>query len=212
VRKSALFVVPALAAAALLLILLLGRKDRAHDNGAPLPESRIRPVPPEPPPPVPPVENPAAAATRLFTCASDKAAQGHYREAVADFDRAIGLRPDWMEAYYSRGVSRMLLNDYAGAITDYDRAIELKGGGAEAYYNRALARSALGKDKEALSDYDHAIRERNTWPEAYYNRALLKHKLGDRAGAGEDARQALQLAPANWPSRPAVEKLLSTGR
>jgi len=109
-------------------------------------------------------------------------------------------------------VSRMLLKDYAGAVSDYDRAIEIKGGGAEAYYNRALARSALGKDREALSDYDRAIREQNTWPEAYYNRAFLREKLGDRAGAREDGRQALRIAPADWPSRAALLDLLSADR
>jgi tetratricopeptide (TPR) repeat protein len=195
----------------LLVIALVGRKERPHDDRPSLPEKRTR-VPDPPPAPEPPRESSAEAASRFFKSGSDNAAQGHYREAVADFDRALELRPDWTEAYYSRGVSRMLLKDCAGAIEDYDRAINLKGGGAEAYYNRALARSALGKDKEALSDYDHAIRERNDWPEAYYNRAFLREKLGDRAGVREDARKALEIAPAAWPSRPAVEKLLSSNR
>ena len=64
--------------------------------------------------------------------------QGDYRGAIADYDRAIELRPDYAEAYYLRGSAKMGLGDYRGAIADYDRAIELDPKDAGAYYDRGM--------------------------------------------------------------------------
>lgn len=48
-----------------------------------------------------------------------------YIGAIADYSKAIELKPDNADAYYNRGNSKILLKDYNGAITDYSKAIEL---------------------------------------------------------------------------------------
>ena len=45
-----------------------------------------------------------------------------FREAVADFDRAVALRPGSTLAIYRRGVAKHCLGDLDGAIADYDLA------------------------------------------------------------------------------------------
>ncbi len=65
------------------------------------------------------------------------AALGNTEEALADYDKAIELDPEYPSAYYSRGNLRRKLRDFDGAVEDYSRAIELKDDHAEALTNRA---------------------------------------------------------------------------
>ena len=45
---------------------------------------------------------------------------GDYHGAIADYSRAIELKPDEAEVYFLRGVAKEGLGDYDGAIADYD--------------------------------------------------------------------------------------------
>ena len=58
--------------------------------------------------------------------ADSKAELGKHAGAIADYDRAIALKPDTPEVYYNRGHSKAELGNHADAIDDYDRAIALK--------------------------------------------------------------------------------------
>lgn len=46
-------------------------------------------------------------------------------EAIAAYSQAIGLHPDYAEAYYNRGLAYLLSGNYAAAIPDLSRAGEL---------------------------------------------------------------------------------------
>ena len=52
--------------------------------------------------------------------------KGDYDRAIADYDRAIQLKPDYADAYVGRGVAYGEKGDYDRAIADFDRAIQLK--------------------------------------------------------------------------------------
>jgi tetratricopeptide (TPR) repeat protein len=59
-----------------------------------------------------------------------------YEQAIADFDRAIVLDPDYAKPYNNQGVAYRNLGDYERALTDYDRAIALDPDYGSAYRNR----------------------------------------------------------------------------
>ena len=67
--------------------------------------------------------------------------KGDAERAIADYTRAIALRPNYPKAYNSRGVVYMS-HGYGGAkaVADFDRAIALKPDFRYAYINRANAR------------------------------------------------------------------------
>ncbi len=74
-----------------------------------------------------------------------------YREAVADFSRAIAIYPfDFI--YGNRATAYYFLGEYQYALRDFDRAIELDPDNANSYYGRAMTYRILGDFKAAQDD------------------------------------------------------------
>jgi tetratricopeptide (TPR) repeat protein len=74
-----------------------------------------------------------------------------YDKALYDYDQAITLNPDYVPAYYSRGVVYTDLQRYDEALRDYDQAITLNPDYVDAYLNLGIILSRdLGKLHEAL--------------------------------------------------------------
>ena len=130
-----------------------------------------------------------------FEWGNEKFMQGDYHGAMADFDRAIELNPNYAEACFSRGVAKFMQRDYRGAIADCDRAIELKPDYVAAYYNRGGAKSALDDERGAKEDYDLAIELDPDNTVAYTLRGGAKSALGDHDGAIADCDRAIELTP-----------------
>ena len=47
-------------------------------------------------------------------------------KALRQFDMAIGVKADYMEAYYNRGLCNEILEKYNEAIADYNQALTFK--------------------------------------------------------------------------------------
>ena len=60
-------------------------------------------------------------------------------EALASYDKAIALKPDYAVAHNNRGNTLMDLKRPAEALASYDKAIALKPDVAEAHNNRGNA-------------------------------------------------------------------------
>ena len=60
-------------------------------------------------------------------------------EALASYDRALALKPDYAEAFYNRGNALQELKRTDEAVASYDRALALKPDYAEAHSNRGVA-------------------------------------------------------------------------
>jgi len=67
--------------------------------------------------------------------------------AIADYDRAISIKPDYAGAYNNRGIARHEQKQLDEAIADFDKAISMKPDYAEPYWNKALT-LLLGGDLE----------------------------------------------------------------
>jgi regulator of sirC expression with transglutaminase-like and TPR domain len=77
-----------------------------------------------------------------------------YDKALAAYDRAIELDPEYTPAIAGRGDVNRLAGHHIEAIDDLSRALDLHPGLSAAYISRARAYYALGRYSEALHSYD----------------------------------------------------------
>jgi ankyrin repeat protein len=139
-------------------------------------------------------------------------------KAIADFTKAIQLKPDYAEAYYERGSTKFLadVGDVRGAFADFTRAIQLKPDYAFAYSNRASARMHWKDFDGAIADYTKAIELRSDvkWLANFFDaRGRIKGLKGDLAGEAADRAEAVRLyalAKAQAPSEAKQAALGST--
>lgn len=77
----------------------------------------------------------------------------NYNLAIQDFNQAIEIDPNYIEAYNNRGFTKSVLGDYLAAIDDYNIAIEINAYYPNAFYNRGVAKQAIGDIKGAINDW-----------------------------------------------------------
>ena len=123
-----------------------------------------------------------------------KSLLGEHEGALADYDEAIRLKPNYAETYHNQGQTNTLLGEHERALADYDEAIRLKPDYVEAYINRGPTNLILGKYAEALMDLNEVIRLQPNFAYAFVNRAEAKVNLNRIDEARSDFQTALELA------------------
>lgn len=93
-------------------------------------------------------------ARRYFSL--ENATKDSYQK-IEYYTDAIALNPEYVSAFYSRGLIRYNLEQYEEAIKDYNRCIRLDPDYALAYNNRGAAKEKLGHLESARKDYKKAI-------------------------------------------------------
>ena len=121
--------------------------------------------------------------------------KGDLDRSIADYDKAIQLKPDFAEAYSFRGVAHYDKGDLDHAIADYDKAIQLKPDLAAVYFFRGNAYYDKGDLNRAMADYDKAIQLKPDYAEAYIRRGTAYLDKDDLDRAIADFDKAMQLKP-----------------
>ena len=116
-------------------------------------------------------------------------------KAREDYEKAIAVNPDYVNAYNNRGNIKSKQKDYDGAMADYNRAINLNGQLVEAHFNRGIARENLGDLSGAIEDFNRAIELDSEYGDAYFRRGNLRERLGDYPGALSDFDRVLAIDP-----------------
>ncbi len=124
-------------------------------------------------------------------------ALGRLEEALAAFERACALKPDYAEALNNAGNALVSLGRPAEALDRYRRALELGLRSATLHVNRGIALQGLGRPDEALAAFDEALAMAPDSPDALANRGEALRRLGRYREALESLDRALALAPAH---------------
>jgi len=77
--------------------------------------------------------------------------------AIADFNAAININPNFAAAYNNRGSAVQAKGDYDRAIADYSEAIRIDPNYAVAYSNRGNLFEAQGRREDAIADFLRAL-------------------------------------------------------
>ncbi len=114
-------------------------------------------------------------------------------KALAAYDRAIALKPDFVEAYHNRASGLQQLGKYKKAIIDLEQAIGLDPDSAELHYKRGCTKGSSNQSESAIADFDKAIKLNPNYAEAYCCRGLMKSGLGEYKSAIADFDKAIEL-------------------
>lgn len=115
------------------------------------------------------------------------------QKAVEYLTEAIGLQPDFANAYAARGNAYSNLKQYQPALEDYNKAIQLKPDNSFFFNNRGNIYKDLDQNKQSIEDYNEAIRLKPDDVTAYYNRGNIYFIQGDKETGCSDAQKACEL-------------------
>ena len=128
--------------------------------------------------------------------------QGKLDIAFMDFKNAIGLNPDYPEAYVNRSDIYRVRGKLDSAIRDCDSALKYKPNYPEAYINRGIARANIGLTKgdmgeidSAMGDFKRAVHLDNNLPNVYANMGNIYDMKGKTDSAIFCYTKAIKLDP-----------------
>ncbi len=100
---------------------------------------------------------PPSTAEQFIASATANYALEQYDDALADYNRALELRPDYPAALNNRGIINSEMERYDEALADFNRALELRPDFPEALYNLACLFSLTDRPDEAIYNLEKAI-------------------------------------------------------
>jgi tetratricopeptide (TPR) repeat protein len=122
---------------------------------------------------------------------------GQYDEAVAHFEKALAIDPNFPLALLTMGVTRAKQGRTTEAIDFYHRAIRVSPNLQQAHAGLGLALLRQRKIEEAAKELREAARLDPTDAETRTNLALVLAEMGQIAEGMEAAQEAVRLTPNN---------------
>ncbi len=116
-------------------------------------------------------------------------------EAMAQYRRALELRPQNAGAHYSFGVFLAGQGQLDEAIAHFNEALRLKPDFAQAHNNLGAALASQGRLAEADHHFERALQISPDYAEARYNHAKTLLALGRAREAVREYRETLRLNP-----------------
>lgn len=117
--------------------------------------------------------------------------QGQLDQALADYDQALGIDPDFVPALVGRGASWVAAKDFDKAIVDLDRAARLKPKDPDIFVNLAVAWRNKHDFDRAILNANHALELKPGMPTALISRASALLAKQDYKAALADYDAAL---------------------
>ena len=121
--------------------------------------------------------------------------QGKLDDAVAHYQRALVLKPDYAEAHNNLGNVLKEQGKRGDAVAHYQRALALKPNYAEAHNNLANTLAAQGNLSDAVAHYQRALSLKADYAEAHNNLGNALKEQGKLAAAVTSYERALALKP-----------------
>ncbi|PKN05911.1 MAG: hypothetical protein CVU72_07165, partial [Deltaproteobacteria bacterium HGW-Deltaproteobacteria-7] len=127
--------------------------------------------------------------------ASALVGKGEFAEAIAHYNKAIGITANYAGDYLGRGAAYDKLHQHQRAIENYSEAIRLQPELFLAYYSRGNDYNELGRYQLAVEDFNKTILLKPDDIDAYNSRGSVYFKLGLYQRAFEDFNEAIRLKP-----------------
>ena len=115
-----------------------------------------------------------AQALRHFIHANECYAHERMAHALAGYDCAVTLNPQFAYAFNNRGNTLLALNQAEQALESYDRALAIDPDFLDPLTNRGLALQKLGRTQEVIQSLERVIACTPQNPEAHLNLGLMR--------------------------------------
>ncbi len=123
--------------------------------------------------------------------------KGKVEEAIAHFQKALQINPNYAEAHYNLGNVLLHKGSVDEAIIHYQRALQIKPDYAEDCYNLGAALIKRGSVDDAIANYRMALQIKPNFAEAHYNLGNVLLQKGNLDEAIAHYQRALQINPDN---------------
>ncbi len=138
----------------------------------------------------------------------EKLSPGAYQEAMAHFNRAIQIWPEYSEAYLNRAVAEHDQSHPAAALADLEEALDLDPDSTRAYNERGQIFLENGDTQRAIQEFSRSLQVTPTI-DGHYQRGAAYEKLGDHQNAIADFDAAIREsrdAPYAYRARAAARR------
>ena len=127
---------------------------------------------------------------------------GRIGEAIGQYQQALRIKSDYIEARYNLGMTLQQAGRTPEAKERYDETLQLKPDYADAHNNLGNILLQEGKITEAIDHYERALQIKPDYAEAQYNLGLALARQGRLPEAVIHFEQALRFKPdyaeAHW--------------
>ena len=120
---------------------------------------------------------------------------GRLEQAVANYEKALAIKPDYAEAYNNMGSALKDKGESDAAIESYKKALKIKPDYAEAYNNMGNALLNKGEPGPAIESYKKALHIKPDYAEAHNNLGNALDGLGKTLEAITHYQESVLLAP-----------------
>jgi predicted O-linked N-acetylglucosamine transferase (SPINDLY family) len=120
-----------------------------------------------------------------------------YDEAIAHYDKALSLKPDYAEAWINKGFTLHEHKRYDEALAHYDKALSLKPDYAEGWSNKGITLNELKRFDEAIVHYDKALSLKSDIDWASGDLLYTKMKICSWSGLPENLEDISEKVVAN---------------
>ena len=136
-------------------------------------------------------------ALKIAVGGMQSAVKGDYLEAIRQYDRALAVDPDFVDALANRAKANDILQRYDRALADLDRAVALQPNKPTLFVQRSGVHTEMHDSVDAVADLDRALALSPNDPMILAERVGAYSAAGDDARAAADLARALALAPKN---------------
>ena len=120
-----------------------------------------------------------------------------YEEALATYEKAIDIKPDYPQAVYGKGKALFQLKKYQESLIAYDQAIQIQPNYLEAWTNRGFVLVRLKRYSEAIATVDKALQLKNDDPKVWQLKGDILTKKNQYNDAVKAYEQAINLQTDN---------------
>ncbi|MBZ8182512.1 protein kinase domain-containing protein [Oscillatoria salina] len=172
-------------------------------NPIPVPENDSNPIPvPENDSnPIPVPENDSSPrsesdrATEFYQQGESYRKGDRHRDAIAAYDRAIEINPNYAEAWAGKCYSHNTLTRFSQALEACNEALEINPENAQAWTSQAFTFNATRQYNQAIVAANRAIRYQANNAQAYVNRGVAQRRLERYEDALESYNRAIEIEP-----------------